>query len=248
MTSDSVARSQAEVGAGIQAHNEGRRDDAGIHFWRALASLDGVREPRERRSLYSEIAGIFARGGYNDLALMAVQDAIDAARRLGDEKALAADLMEYANTHLRLGNRDEAEATYRSLLKRCVARRDFANAASASTNLAAILANDGYLADAIDLLENSLEYLERVSFPDTELNTRLALVQALDLAGGPPGRILEVARVLVDRFLDELPPPLVERVTKAVDGAIERHVREHPELSAEHLKERDFARLYAVRS
>jgi hypothetical protein len=79
------------------------------------------------------------------------------------------------------------------------------------------------------------------------MNTRLALVQVLELAGRPPERILEVARVLVDRFLGHLPPPFVELLAKTVDGAADRYAAAHPGGSAAELKARDFARLYAVR-
>jgi tetratricopeptide (TPR) repeat protein len=240
MEIDGVARSQQEVHDGIRAHNDGRPDDAGVHFWRALACIGDVPDPAERRSLYSEIAGVFSQGGFHDLALMAVEDALAIADR-------PADRIAYANTHLRLGNRDEAEAAYRSILERCRAQGDFANAASAATNLATILADDGYHADAAGLLEESLGYLERVDFPDTEMNTRLALVQVLELAGRPPERILEVARVLVDRYLGHLPPPFVKLLAKIVDGAADRYAAAHPGEGAAGLKARDFARLYAVR-
>lgn len=225
MSLDNAKHSQAEAHAGLAALRGGAKDDAGLHFLRALASLDDVPQPLERRNLLSEIAEFFAQEGFEDLALMAALEAIAADEQLGLERGLAKDRITYANLHLRLGNMEQAEAIYRALIDRCLQQKDYANAASASTNLAGILANNNYPADAIRLLENSLEYLQFVEFPATELNTLFLLIQVLELQKAAPTRTYETARTLIDRFASQLSPQHHHLLSQFVDSALERQAQ-----------------------
>jgi len=189
------------------------------------------------------MADLLHGAGFEDLAMMALTDVLAADRQLGDERSLTNDMMTYGNVQVRLGNLGEAEATYRSLIDDTLKKADHANAASASTNLAGLLANDGFLAEARELLENSLRYLEEEAFPDTERNTLLTLIQVLDLAGAEPEAIFQHARSL-EPYAGDLPPQVREMVTRLVDGATGRHLAEHPQPDPQTWKRQQFPWLY----
>jgi tetratricopeptide (TPR) repeat protein len=246
MGQDSVRQSQYEANAGIAALRHGRKEEAGLHFWRALQCLYDVQDLKECRDLLSEIAEFFFDAGLDDLALMAVQDAMEADERLGLDRGLIKDCMTYANIHTRLENLEHAEAMYRSLLERSLKNGDYANAASASTNLAGILANNNYLKEAVKLLENSLEYLASEAFPDTEIKTRFMLIQVLELQNGDSGRTFDVARTLLDRSADHLPSQYRDVLVQCVDSALERYTADHADVDPEVWKKRRFPELYGA--
>jgi tetratricopeptide (TPR) repeat protein len=243
MGPDSVKRSQDKVRAGVAAIRQGRKDEAGLYLLRALQYLDDVQDLRERRNLLSEVSEFFLSAGFEDLALMAVLDALEADKQLDFERGLVKDSMTYANIHTRLENLEQAGASYRSILDRCLKNGDYANAASASTNLAGILANENYLGEATQLLENSLEYLKVEDFRDTEINTRLMLIQVLELRKTDPQRTFDEARTLLDRFANDLPPQYREVLAQFVESALKRCSQDRLDVDVEEWKRREFPEL-----
>jgi len=243
MGEESVGQSQVEANAGVAAMRQGRKEEAGLHFWHALQYLDNVQDLRERRNLLSEISEFFFNAGFDDLALMAVLDAIESDERLGLDRGLIKDGMTYANIHTRLKNLEQAEAQYRALMERGLKSGDYANAASASTNLAAILANHNYLEEAIQRLESSLEYLAAQSFPDTEIKTRLTLIQVFELQKSDPEHTFDAARALLDRFAEGLPPQYREVLVQSVESALKRYTQDRPDVDREAWKKRRFPEL-----
>jgi len=244
MSPDSVKQSRDEAKAGIAAMERGRQDEAGLHFLCALNCLDDVQDLRERRHLLSEASEFFLDAGFEDLALMAVLDALDADKKSGPERSLIKDSITYANINTRLGNLERAEASYRSILERCLKKGDYANAASASTNLAGILADDNYLEEATRLLENSLDYLKKEEFRDTEINTRLMLIQVLEVQHCDCQRTFDEARTVLDLFSSELPQRHREVLGRSVEDALKRHLVNHPNIDAEQWKKQEFPELY----
>ena len=179
----------------IAAAQEGRRDEAGRALWGALKAAAAVADAGERRQCLRRTAQLAGALGFDDLALLAWEDAGRVAVA-DDAAADASDAIDCANVHFRLGNVAEAEKRFRQAIGDCVALGDFANAASASTNLAGILADAGDFGGARELLNASLDYVAREPFPDTELNTRLTLIQVLEALEADPTEILEVAAPL----------------------------------------------------
>lgn len=224
MAFTAVERSQQAVRDGIASLQNGRPDRAGVAFWHALEAVDRVDQDRERRDLLTEIAELLLNAGFHDLALMAVLDAVELDDRLDLAGGKSRNLMTHANVHVRLGNLEQADATYRELIRRCTESGEYANAASASTNLAGLLANDGYTAEAVRLLEDSLDYLERRPFPDTEIKTRMTLINVLAVEAGDPDRIFAVARTLLDRYGAQLPGPYRDLLRQFLDGAVARRL------------------------
>ena len=105
---------------------------------------------------------------------------------------------------------------------------DYADAASAATNLGSLFAREGDLVEAAALLEQSLAYLEREPFPDTELKTRFMLLQVLDVQGAARRHVLDAAAPL-GRWSDQLTEPLRDRLTEVVEAAL----RDCPERRAQ---------------
>src|SRR5262249_8773672 len=134
-----------------------------------------------RRDEISTLATLFDMYGFHDLALMAAEEAVELDRILGLDKLLAEDIVSAGCAHQNMDNTAKAEACFQEALEICLRRNDWANAASANTNIAGIVANRGEMAKAIEMLEVSLEYLAKEPFDDTELKTRLTLLQAVEL-------------------------------------------------------------------
>lgn len=233
-----------EIQVGMDAMRHGRKDEAGVHFWRALAYVENVLDLKERRDLLSWLSNIFLGAGFEDLALMAVQDALEADNRLGNQRYQTSDSITYANIHHRLGNLRQAEKQNRWIIKSCLTSGDYSNAASASTNLAGILANDDYLEEADNLLEKSLEYLQKENFPDTEIKTRLLLVQILELQKGNPERTFSEIRTLLDRFISHIPPQYLDVLVRSIENGVKRYRLDHPDIVAEAWKRQKFPELY----
>lgn len=241
-----ILKSQEEVNAGLVAIKQGMKDEAGNHFWYALQQLDKVNNSTERRNLYSEISELLYNVGFEDLALMAVLEALDADAKMGLQRSFIKDSMTYANIHTRLGNLEESEAKYRAIMQSCLKNGDYGNAASASTNLAGILADENYLEEATQLLQNSLDYLKLEDFPDTEINTYLMLIQILELQKREPERIFEVARMLLNRLYHKLQPRHCEILTQVIESVLTRYFQSDAEIDVAQWRKQNFPELYGA--
>ncbi len=204
MNPEAFAESNGLLRSGIAAHNEDRFDDAGLYLFQSLTCLDKhpAAEPRRDQTRY--LASKFRDGGYEDLALLASREAVRLDEALQDHKIMASDLIFYGNVHQRLGNAEEAKGTFREVIDLCVKAGDFGNAASASTNLAALVANGGDGKQAITLLSKSLEYLSKKPFPNTEFLTHVAMIQTVHLHGGDPALAITSGIALSRQFQDKL--------------------------------------------
>jgi tetratricopeptide (TPR) repeat protein len=212
----------------FEALNEGHREAAGLILWTALNELDAVADDGVRRTQAGRVANLCSYTGFDDLALFAFDAAIELHEAAGDVRALANDRLTLGNVHLRLGNLATAESAWRFAHEAAKANGDYANAASAATNLGSLFAQEGDLTEAAALLEQSLAYLEREPFPETELNTRFVLMQVLDAQGAARARVLDVAAPL-GSWGDQLTGPHRNRLTEVVEAALP----EHPERRAQ---------------
>lgn len=232
MASQVIAESNGLVERGIAAQNEYRFDDASLFFWHALTCIAASPDPKERRNQSRQLASIFFKRTHEDLALLAISEAIRLDEELKEHEALVFDLIFYGNVHMRLGNTDEAKATFADVIQRCVEVGDYGNAASASTNLAMLTANSGDGAGAIKLLSKSLQYLTKKSFPDTELITHMTMIQTVHVHGGDPALAVEsgiaIGKKFADRLTDEHRQILVQPLQKAVDAYLDKKPQPNP--------------------
>jgi tetratricopeptide (TPR) repeat protein len=226
--------SEANIAVGIIRTG---RLDAGAHFWRALEYLDNIKDlPTRRKQLIHISTELFNGFMFYDLSLFAVQSAIEIDKILQDQRTLVADIIAYGNINMNMGNNDLAADNYRKAIDICLKNKDYADAASASTNLAGILASNGKMLEAIPLLYQSIEFLRKDPFPETEINTRLLLINVLYLQKTEPTKIIENAEALYKLYPDRIPKDPKKMVAGALESAIERYLLEHPELEIQSWK------------
>jgi len=219
----------AEANEGIEKVLAGRADEASVHFTNALDRVGQIVNDRVRRDELSLLAGAFDHCGFPDLALMAAQQAIDLDKTLGLDALLASDMLALGNAHASMENTTKAEAAFRQALAVFIDQNNFGDAASATTNIAAIVANRGEMDDAIELLEKSLGYLEQSPFDETEIQTRFALLQALEITKRDAKAALQNARELCsERLMGKIPPPQVGPTKQFVADVIARYLKEYP--------------------
>lgn len=222
MDEEIVVRSREELIAGRRALERGEKDKASTHFWNVLDCLDEIEDRKERRGELWLFASHLVKLGFIDLAVMAVREAIELDETLGDRRHLAEDILTLGNANLQLGNTDEAAVNYREAMQIFLDNEEYGNAASACTNLAGIIANQGQMDDAISLLRKSMEYLQIRQHPNTEMITRMTLIQALGSEGCDPQELIDIARVLFERFCDDLQRDHLEVITPHLESAIRR--------------------------
>jgi tetratricopeptide (TPR) repeat protein len=242
---DRIKEGRDQGNLGIQAIGDGRRDDGAVHFGAALDAFEAITEPETRRDELSTFAMLCDETGFPDLGLLAAQDAVLIGRDLRLRRPLAVDLLTLGNTQRSLGNTDEAEASYREALSLFIEAKSWADAASASTNIALIRANDDDTAAALPLLENSLEYLEEEAFPDTEFITRAALLQVHhDDPQDDPAPAIENARLLCDRFWPTMSREHRGYAEGLLGPVIDRYLAAHPLLDSSSWKAANFPAVY----
>src|SRR5690349_18957564 len=112
MASKAIAESDDLIQRGIAAQNKYRFDDAGLSFWHALTCVDASPDPKERQDQYLQLASFFLKATHEDLALLAISEAIRLDEKLKDHTSLVSHLIFYGNIHMRLGNTQEAKASF----------------------------------------------------------------------------------------------------------------------------------------
>ncbi|MBL8981228.1 MAG: tetratricopeptide repeat protein [Gemmatimonadetes bacterium] len=213
---------------GISALRRGRRDEAATHFDEALALCDDLEPALTRRGELSSLSLLFQQAGFGDLALAAAQDALDIVKAEGRTDLLGGDLLAVGNAHQTLGNTTAAIALFEEALALCIAQERWADAASASTNIAGLAFNEGNQDRAFALLKQSLDFLARNPFPHTEIQTRFLLMQGLEITKGDLDLALANAKQLVT-LLGEMPHDQREMTLRFIDRMTDRYLAERPQ-------------------
>lgn len=239
-----VEKLRSKANAGIDAIRTRHPDQASVHFNSALELADDLEDARTRRDEVSVLSTLFDHCGFPDLALLAAEEAVELDRSLELDDLLGQDIIAVGNAHLQLENVGKAEASFKEALEMFVKRGDWANAASANTNMAAIVANRGEMGKAITLLDTSLAYLAKTPFPDTEMQTRFALMQAMELEGCDVDRALANAADLCGRFWEDMREEQRVVARDFVDRAVQRYLHLHPTTKASAWKRKRFPMLY----
>lgn len=240
MDEAAIKHSEQQANAGLNALKQGRRDEARLCFGRALEHLEGVKDQARKRREVGIMALLFSGARFNDLALMAAEDAVEMDEESGNRSHLAEDLLTRGSAHESLGDAAAAEQDFQRSLQICLEDGSYANAASASTNLAGCVWNRGQKGEAVMLLKKSLRYLEQEAFPDTEINTRIALIQMLDAEQQEPELAIETARTLMQRFSKQLRKEQADVALGALRPIVQRYLQAHPEINGRAWKARTF--------
>lgn len=245
MASQVIAESDDLIQRGIAAQNELRFDDAGLLFWRALTCIDASPDLKERRDQSFQLASFFLRATHEDLALLAISDTIRLDEKLKDDSSLNSHLIFYGNVHMRLGNMDEAKATFADVVERCLKIDDYADAASASTNLAMMTANSGDGAGAIKLLRNSLKYLAKKPFPETEFITHITMIQTVAIHHGDPALAVESGIAIGKNFSERVTDDIRQLLVQPLQAAVETYLKKKPQPNPETWKQKNLAWIYS---
>lgn len=227
MSGGHADRGTAAANAAIEALGANRRDKAARLFDEALGHFEQIDDDAQRRDELGPFALLADRCGFPDLALMAAQLAVALDESLGDDRARGEDLVTCGNAHLHMGNDAEALGAYRQALRLFLDIGAYGNAASASTNIALIVGNGGDMDEAIRMMYESLDYLGREPHPATEIITRIALTQALEVEGRRPEDVFAVARP-VTRHAAELRPDQWDGLRGPLSQTVDRYVAAHP--------------------
>ena len=240
---DALNQVTAAIEQGLEALQANDREGCIAGLQQALDGLGAVPDPRARRDQYARLASMFVRLNAADRGLQAAQEAVELDRALGDRNLEGQDILLCGTAIAALGNLPGAIAAYRQAREMFIEDENWANAASATTNIAIMVGQDD-LDEGIGLLEESLTYLERQAFPDTEITTRIALIQALVAANKPTERVFDVADKLFGNFLGQLRPDQRENSVGPLEQALDRHMLQHPELDPAVFRAQKFPMLY----
>jgi tetratricopeptide (TPR) repeat protein len=234
-----AALGRAQINEGIEAIRQGRRDEAALLFSRGLDMLDGIEGEAERRTELGSAGLVLDQVGFPDLALSALSDAVELGEQLGDRRALAEDVINQGRAYLHLDQQAEAERCFRRGLEVCEEDAEWDDAASALTNLAIIIGNQGRMDEAIDMLKRAIAYLERRSgHPSNEVVTRMATLQALVATDRDHLYAIEIAKPLLGRLSGELRPDQHDNTVGPLKQCIGRYAamtgREPDDIAREH--------------
>lgn len=214
-----------------------RRDPrrAGYFFTRAAYFAEEIEDPLLRRNEYGPLAEVLIRAGLGEMGLRLAEEAIRLDHELKDTRRLVSDLLSYGNALGRMGRHEKALGVFRQALDISLKEGAYANAASASTNIAAILANGGRFDEALKMLSDSLGYLRRAPFPETEVVTRLSVLQLYEHLKKPPELSLDFGRETLDRVGAVLGQSRRAALLDLLTKAAGRRAAEAPGLSREEI-------------
>jgi tetratricopeptide (TPR) repeat protein len=244
MDSEYLNLIKKEIDSGYELSRGIEKSKASQHFMNALDISASIQDQRLKQQQLSMLSIICSTNGFFDIALMAVQDALDIDTALNDNKSLVSDYLTLGNVNSSLGKPQEAENIYRKALKIALDNHIYTDAASASTNIAMIVGNQNKLAEANTLLNNSLEYLKKAPFPETELITRFTLIQILGLLKKDPEKIIENAKIVYSKYATLLIPEMKNNINKYLKKAIDQYLQDHPELNTLTWKQQEFPWLF----
>jgi tetratricopeptide (TPR) repeat protein len=247
MDETTVNRIKAEADMGLKAVQAGRPDLAGQHFNNALNHAEDLEDDRTRRDEISVLSMLFDECGFPDLALMAAEESVEIDRRLGLNALLHEDLLNVGTAHLNLDNDAKAEACFREALDLAIKQGDWANAASANTNLGNVATKHGEMKRAIAIYEKSLEYLAKETSDNTdntEINTRVMLLQASEIDNYDVDRSIDNARKLCGRFWKDMQDMHRQAAKELINQAVERYLESHPQKNAGAWKAETFPMIF----
>lgn len=244
MDDEKITLVRDEVQKGMDAIAAGNNDLGSRHFWTATDILATIQDDSKKRDEMSSLAYIFTRYGFHDLALIEASELVVIDEKLGNNRNLAEDLLALGNANTNLGQADKAEENYNRALKICLKKGYYSNAASASTNIAGIKAEQNKMDDAIALLRKSLEFLEKEPFPETERNTLLTLIQVLGITDKYPEELIESAKRLFKKFQNEITPKYIKVISPYIDNAVKKFLGQNPAINPLQWKAMNLPQIY----
>lgn len=168
---------------------------------RGLELAPQVEEPAPKVKLFSLTAFYHNQAGEGERALEYANDALSIAQDSGDARLECIALREFAQAHLHTDRQDESLAVHREALATCKAAGDPVQTGISMTSLADVLLEHDIPGDALPLIREGMEILEKSGFRDGVLSARYYLAKA----HFAQGRMLEAEEILgplVEEFED----------------------------------------------
>lgn len=231
-----MANGEAAVRAGDEAiarffaaHKAKRRDLASVEMMAALESFFSIEDRAQQREALRPLVTLLERGGLEDLKLVVLVRLVAIEQALGNGSSLGGALIEIGNVYTNLENYAEARRYTERALADAIERRAFADAASASTNIASLHARENDFAAALPPLRRSMELIakdEPGANDHTHFVTRMMLIQVLDQLGSDTDEAITAARPIFGRLAEFLPQvrgPLVEILDRIAGRYREAH-------------------------
>lgn len=221
----------SDIEKGFQALQDKRNEYTSLYFNNALNRTEDINDERLRWEKFAAFSTLFNNYGFPDLALQAGKEAVILSSKLGKVSSVAQDIIAIGNAHLSMENRIKAEECYNQALSYFLEEGDYANAASAITNIAIIYTQREENKKAINFLEKSIEYLSKKPFPQTEINTRVMLMQLQEIENDYLGGAIENAKKLTLNLLHEIPVNQRDIILQIVNRIVSKYLADHPDIN-----------------
>ena len=163
---------ERDLEAALETLAAGDRETTSLAFLDILDRVGDLENRKEKYDHLRSLSDLLARTNFPDLALMALQEAIDLNCSFKAD-AQADELIEVGRVSTLLGNWRRAEASYMKARSLSIASGSLNAAARATTIWLNPLRHRSRHA-TIELLEESLTFLNTEPDPHTEAMTRLA--------------------------------------------------------------------------
>lgn len=233
------------INSAIELTRAQRYGEAGALLLNALEDLEATQPRIAASEQLRALSDICLRAGHPDLALMTLRQLLDISDGVLTPSQRTADLLTLSSCWASLARPVTSTTVNESALAFAVEHALWADAASASTNLAALAASSGHLTMALERLQTSLGYLEKDNGnPSTDAITRLLLLRVTDALGSDPEPALLASTELFDRLEPEVGRDRWEDAAPAFHRLVERHLAAHPEINADAWKRETFPRVF----
>jgi len=242
---DSSVDVEHAISRAIELTHARQHGAAGQLLLRVLCQIETQPVDADWALRLGKLADVCQLTGHPDLSLMALRDLLGSAAPNVQPSRRCADLLTLANCWTSLGRATAASSVNEAALALAVEHACWADAASASTNLAAFAAGSGQLDIALERLQESLGYLAQDNGnPDTDAITRLALLRVVDALDADPAPALAASADLFTRLAPHVGRERWEEAAPAFQRLVERHLAAHPEIDAQAWKRATFPRVY----
>jgi len=226
-----ATRIERAVQSAGEAYRGGHVGDASGELLGAIELALTIDDAKARGIELGKLGRLCMQARLEDLGLMALAEACAAFELAADYPVAESLMIDAAATFAQLGNLDAAAHWNQRVLELSLAHGNFANAASASTNLAAFLGQLHESRRAYELATKSLGYLEHEAHPRTETVTRALLTMLADRLELPAEPAIAIARPLFGALREtNVSPGLRQTAASALENIAGRHLATHGEL------------------
>jgi tetratricopeptide (TPR) repeat protein len=225
-----VEQTRSTENEAIDLIRRNHRQQAEHHLSQAAQFCSQIQDMQVRRKQSATLALLMVELQFAELANIVAREAIELDHQLDDTPHFVEDLLTYGwSLHL-MGRHIDAAEHFRQARDLALGMEAWHNAASATSNLAAAIAAEGGLNEALELLHGSLTLLERESRVDTQIRTRTMMIRVMNALMESPESCFDEAREILNRFGQDMNPRYHSMVREALDAPLRRFFAAHANL------------------